>query len=90
MPEFDITSVFSSSLVIRIGDIRTSKFDIIACSDQGGGGERVLWVMIAALLGNRDTADAIHIVIYSADRDKTKNEIISNVQVPLFSRAILI
>jgi alpha-1,2-mannosyltransferase len=49
--------------------------------DQGGGGERVLWMMVAAILNNNDIAKTVQIVIYCADKDKTKDEVVANVQV---------
>lgn len=47
--------------------------------DAGGGGERVLWVMIAALLSCEETASRIKIVIYSGEQLKSEEEILDNV-----------
>ena len=50
---------------------------IVTFSDNGGGGERVLWEMIQTVL---DCSDR-DIVIYSGDIGVSKERIINNVKV---------
>lgn len=67
---------------------------IIDCSDSGGGGERVLWVLLKGLLTNtvesrtakKDLCSVVDkydvkIVIYSGEASKSKEDILENVQV---------
>jgi hypothetical protein len=49
--------------------------------DSGGGGERVLWIMVAALLQNKKINEQINISIYTGDIGKNKEKILSNVKV---------
>lgn len=49
--------------------------------DSGGGGERVLWIMIASLLQNKQINNQIIISIYTGDIGKNKEKILSNVKV---------
>lgn len=48
--------------------------------DSGGGGERVLWMMIHALLKEDQFKDNLKIVIYAAKGDKDKEHILSAVK----------
>jgi alpha-1,2-mannosyltransferase len=48
--------------------------------DSGGGGERVLWVMIAALLKNQKLRERLRIVIYASKEEKYKERILSSVK----------
>jgi len=48
--------------------------------DAGGGGERVLWVLIDALLKNPELNEHIHIVLYSGE-PKSAEDIFNNVEV---------
>jgi hypothetical protein len=56
-------------------------------SNNGGGGERVLWVLIHGLLqetiGNPSFCDSNHlqIVIYNGGKEKRKKQILDNVEV---------
>jgi ALG11 mannosyltransferase N-terminus len=47
--------------------------------DSGGGGERVLWVMIHALLKDKSFSNKLRICIYSSVTSKTKSEILVGV-----------
>lgn len=47
--------------------------------DSGGGGERVLWVMIHALLKDKTFSSKLRICIYSSFTSKTKSEILDGV-----------
>ncbi len=66
-------------------------------SDGGGGGERVLWVMIHGLLSplvkSRENPEVIcsipdkyhaEIVIYSGETHRTKEQILDNVEVKIY------
>jgi hypothetical protein len=48
--------------------------------DNGGGGERVLWVMIAALLQNENLWKKLKIIIYSSKEEKHKEKILASVK----------
>lgn len=48
--------------------------------DSGGGGERVLWVMIAALLKNAKLRQRLRIVIYASKEEKYKERILTSVK----------
>lgn len=59
-------------------------------SDGGGGGERVLWIMIRVLFdtfqvfkGPSYNKPGIEIIIYSGETTKSKNQIIDNVIVSI-------
>lgn len=54
-------------------------YKVSSFSDSGGGGERVLWFMIFALLNDPSRKESIHIVIYSGDK-KSKQQIVDNVK----------
>lgn len=68
----------------------TKDFALIV-SDNGGGGERVLWMIVYALLSKRNDGNlaALHeihnfdIVIYNGDKGRSKDQIITNVQVQI-------
>ena len=47
--------------------------------DSGGGGERVLWVMINALLKDKSISSRLRICIYSSVTSRTKSEILAGV-----------
>ena len=47
--------------------------------DSGGGGERVLWVMIHALLKDKSVSDRLRICIYISATSRTKSEILTGV-----------
>lgn len=53
-----------------------------AYSASGGGGERVLWVGIKALLGATKTI-VKHIVIYAGEEGISKADILKHVQVAI-------
>jgi alpha-1,2-mannosyltransferase len=52
---------------------------LLCASDSGGGGERVLWMLIAALLNSKPLEKRVKIVIYSGDTLKSRDEILRNV-----------
>jgi hypothetical protein len=60
-------------------------------SNNGGGGERVLWVTIWGMLQPREgkksfvEANKLSIVIYNGSLDVSKEEILENVEVTSFS-----
>ena len=53
-------------LVLRASSRRTLAFLHPYCND-GGGGERVLWVAIRELLSHKDVADRWRVVVYTGD-----------------------
>jgi alpha-1,2-mannosyltransferase len=60
-------------------DVVSNIYVCVYYSDSGGGGERVLWMMIAALLRSDVIANNITIVIYCGDTEKSREEILKNV-----------
>lgn len=62
----------------RKGNRKTIAFFHPYC-DAGGGGERVLWVFIDALLTNPELNEHLHIVLYSGE-NKSAEEIFNNVE----------
>ena len=54
------------------------------CSDAGGGGERVLWVLIDALLNDAKFRNKVHIIIYSSET-KCNGDIYNNTMVRFYS-----
>lgn len=48
--------------------------------DSGGGGERVLWMMIDAILREKTSNSNVLIAIYSGETDKTDEQILRNVE----------
>lgn len=48
--------------------------------NNGGGGERVLWIMISSILKNIDLHDKTKIVVYTGDINKSKDQILENVK----------
>lgn len=63
----------------RKGSRKTIGFFHPYC-DAGGGGERVLWVFIDALLNKPEFHDRLHIVLYSGE-NRSAEEIFANVEV---------
>lgn len=62
--------------------LQTSTQQISFISDSGGGGERVLWFMILALLNNSELfKNNVYIAVYSGEISKSKVEILDNVKV---------
>lgn len=49
--------------------------------NNGGGGERVLWILVANLLQDESLKQFTCIYIYTGDTDRTPLEIIENVKV---------
>ena len=54
-------------------------------SASGGGGERVLWMMVLALLRLSKSGQALRIVIYTGDTSMSKMNILNIVKVKLTS-----
>jgi hypothetical protein len=49
--------------------------------NHGGGGERVLWLMIAALLNQREIGQMARIQVYTGDRNLRREDLITNAEV---------
>ncbi len=58
------------------------------CSNDGGGGERVLWKMIGAIQQHPDNKGQIRICVYTGDYKETKESILANVKVQYQTRPI--
>lgn len=59
-----------------------SKLSLLSLfSDSGGGGERVLWMMIAGILQSSTIFPLIELVIYSTTNIQSKEIVLNNVMV---------
>jgi ALG11 mannosyltransferase N-terminus len=60
------------------------KYDLLYVphSDSGGGGERVLWVFVYAILNDSTAGESKRkVAIYTGDVGRTKQQILDNVKV---------